>query len=101
LQHVNTLSQSSERTQELITAVLDYGRYHKAQSTVDISRVIASSLTFLQARFRRAGIRVENQVQAFEAQASSSDVQQIALNILNNAYDAVKDLSPDQERLVI
>ncbi|WP_176736727.1 ATP-binding protein [Oligoflexus tunisiensis] len=101
LQHVNTLSQSSERTQELITAVLDYGRYHKAQSTVDISRVIASSLTFLQARFRRAGIKVENQVQALEAQASSSDVQQIALNILNNAYDAVKDLSPDQERLVV
>ncbi|HYX38211.1 MAG TPA: ATP-binding protein [Oligoflexus sp.] len=101
LQHVSALSQSSERTQELITAVLDYGRYHKGDSAVDINRVITSSLTFLQARFRRAGIKVENQLAAYNVQASSSDLQQIALNILNNAYDAVKGLAPDQERLVV
>ena len=66
-------------------------------------RLFDQTLSFCQERFKDAGIEltVENFRKDLCFDAQFTQVSQVLLNLLNNAHDAIEDLSPKWVKLSV
>ncbi len=66
-----------------------------------IANLVAETLAICQERFRLSGIRLENQVcdKELAVECRAAQIGQVILSLLNNSFDAVKDLPAKWVRL--
>ena len=92
--YLNSLGRSVSRSNELIGSVLNYGRQqsvvHKAET--NLGQILEQTLIFLGPRFHKLGIHCAYDRHDLDltVMAKASDIQQILLNLLSNAADALQ-----------
>ena len=71
--------------------------------TLDVDEVISDVLNLLRSEFRRNGITIETSIDAGAAEVTGdpTQLQQVFLNLLMNAMEAVTDVSPASRRIRI
>lgn len=77
------------RSRELIDAILGFNRLESENQTFKLKDTVHRTLNLLQARMSKSGIELRCEIEDIEAQGSSSSVQQILLNLINNAIDTL------------
>ncbi len=92
----------------IIGRVRDFTQSHQPRrELVDLLALLHSSLTLLDWDLARHGVRVSLDVQALSAQGGAPVagdgvmLQQVLVNLLRNAIDAMADSPPDERRLSV
>jgi C4-dicarboxylate-specific signal transduction histidine kinase len=93
---IEAIVKTVDRISHIIKGLRSFARDHEndPQEVVAVSEIIDGTLDFCRERIReqRINLSVEATV-AVEISCRRGDISQVLLNLLNNSYDAVKDLS--------
>jgi two-component system NtrC family sensor kinase len=89
---VNKIEYHVERAKKVTHRLLGFARrMEPSQEQVDINKTLNSTVDFLEneSRYRNIDIQVDPQSDLPEITSDSSQLQQVFLNIINNAIDAI------------
>lgn len=98
-EYVEKLLHQARRTQRIIQNLLSFARQHKPERHVaDLNRVIDDALLLREYDLRTGNVNIvrqpeENLPPVF---ADTHQLEQVFLNIINNAYDAIHDQQGQQ-----
>src|SRR6185436_6090673 len=73
------------------------------RSTVDVNRIVRDTVALRQRDFEKAriGLTLDLAPEPVSLSASDLELQQVFLNIVNNAYDALLDLKPSRTLTIV
>jgi signal transduction histidine kinase/CheY-like chemotaxis protein len=73
------------------------------RSTVDVNRIVRDTVALRQRDFEKAriGLTLDLAPEPVSLSASDLELQQVFLNIVNNAYDALLDLKPPRTLTIV
>ena len=96
------IRRESTRASGIIRNLQRFGRQTSEPSPVRLSDVVASVLELRQRKIEEQGIRldIEDQSEAYVS-AVFTELQQVVLNFVINAEQAVRDLPPERRRVLI
>jgi C4-dicarboxylate-specific signal transduction histidine kinase len=96
------IRRESTRASGIIRNLQRFGRQTSEPSPVRLSDVVVSVLELRQRKIDEQGIRldIEDQSEAFVS-AVFTELQQVVLNFVINAEQAVRDLPPERRRVLI
>jgi two-component system NtrC family sensor kinase len=89
---VNKIEYHVERAKKVTHRLLGFARrMEPSQEQVDINKTLNSTVDFLEneSRYRNIDIQIDPQFDLPEITSDSSQLQQVFLNIINNAIDAI------------
>jgi signal transduction histidine kinase/ActR/RegA family two-component response regulator len=92
------IASESHRCHKIVQSLLSFARQHKSERTpVDLNTVIDSALDILGYQMRTSNIRLERRLAAPLPAVIADDhqLQQVIINMLNNARQAVEAHRPD------
>lgn len=100
---LNVMRKQGKRCAEITHGLLRMSRKGAENKTeVDVNVVVQDVVHLLQPKALGLGIELKSQLNAFvPAYASSGHVQQILLNIVNNAIDAVATSKREERRVIV
>lgn len=93
---LDQIETTAKRVTDIIQALRKFSKIEKAESfsLVNLKDVIEETLTYCRDRFRLGNIELKVEAgQDFMITCRPVQISQIILNLLNNAYDAVKNMS--------
>ena len=79
------------RGRDLALSALDLERMGQVQGRSQLHEVVKSIETLMQARLRKAGVELRSQIPVIEMPIAPGVLQQVLINILGNACDAMTD----------
>src|SRR5207253_4262457 len=92
-QHLDTIFAGAQRCQKIVRSLLSFARQHTTErKLVNVNDLVEATLTFMQYEMRTSNIDVQRDL-APNLPAISVDphqVQQVFLNIVNNARQAME-----------
>jgi two-component system NtrC family sensor kinase len=93
--HLDNIMAGAQRCQKIVKSLLSFARQHPTErKLVNVNDLVDATLTFMQYEMRTSNIEVEREF-ASELPAISADphqIQQVFLNIVNNARQAMETL---------
>ena len=95
--YVRKLFKQAQRTHRVVQNLLSFARQRKSEKEdVDIRRVIEETLTLREYDFKVSNIKIEREIDAAvpHADADPHQLEQVFLNIINNALDAIVENGP-------
>jgi PAS domain S-box-containing protein len=98
------VSSQAERAGEIIRQLRRFIRKEQPErKQVDINRLIVDLVNFLQPEFRKAGVLLKLQLQEGLPNLWAHDIQleQVLLNLIRNAIEAMYDVPEQKRRLTI
>jgi signal transduction histidine kinase len=84
----------SDRVADIARGLLSYGRPSPAaRSAVDVCAMVRNAMTMVEQRAQAGGVRLEDQLgpSPIDVRANTGELEQVFLNLLLNALDAVDD----------
>ena len=94
---IGSIERTVERISKIIRGLRSFARdaSHDPMVSVNISEVVQDTLAFCTARFHAHSVRIEviNATPDLKVQCRPAEISQVFLNLLNNAHDAVGELS--------
>lgn len=100
-QKIHTIQKAGERIVKIVQGLQKYSRSAEKLEVkpVNISTVISESVLLTDIRAKKFKVEIRNNVnENFDILANELHIEQVLINLLNNAVDAVKNL---QERWVV
>ena len=101
-EHIDAIQKQSERAGAIITRIRDFARRTEPhRSTCDLRKLVNDALDLSRADLRRRGVAVEfaSPEPTVVVLADAVQIQQVLMNLLSNACDAMQD-QPENERRV-
>ncbi|MBN1621972.1 MAG: response regulator [Endomicrobiales bacterium] len=99
---LETIKEQAERCRRIILNLLQFSRKHETQKAlVDIESIIEKSLELVEYDLKTSGLIIERAFGSSEktVEADPFQIQQVFLNIINNAFHASKDVK--EPKLII
>lgn len=103
-EHVISIQEQSERAGNIITRIRDFARRSEPhRSTCDLRKLINEALELVRADLRRRGVTVEfaSPEPTMFILADQVQIQQVLMNLISNACDAMQELPVEDRRLWI
>lgn len=103
-QDLNIICQEAQRCQKMVQNLLGLARFQASErTTVQISEILQKVLELKQYAFRKNNIKVQCQIpeQSIMVDVDPSQIQQVFLNLLNNAQDAMQGQEKELEIQVV
>lgn len=103
-EHVAAIQRQSERAGNIITRIREFGRRTEPhRSTCDLRALINDALELSRADLRRRGVTVEfnSPEPRLLILADHVQIQQVVLNLISNACDAMQELPPTDRQIWI
>ena len=97
------ITQQTFRASEIVNGLLNFSRTGSTEfASVDLNRLLHDTLTLLDHQMKTAGIRVETQLDATlpRIHGNEGKLQQVVLNLLLNARDAMHNAQDARIRIV-
>ncbi|MFM2294142.1 MAG: hypothetical protein RLZZ350_555, partial [Verrucomicrobiota bacterium] len=94
---VEMIHKSAERCQKIVQALLSFARRHQPErKPFCVNKLIESSLEILQYQLRTSGIEIILRLDSKlpQAMVDSHQIEQVMVNIINNARQAIEAHSP-------
>jgi two-component system NtrC family sensor kinase len=98
---ISQVDDGSKRIERIISQISDFCRPSgKSFKSVDLKKVVNRSFFFLESELSQTNILVDKQFSeaSCEIQGNGNRLEQVFLNLLSNAKDALLDLDPATER---
>ena len=98
LEYADKLYKQAQRTHRIVQNLLSFSRQHKPERVaVQLNRILEETLALRDYDLRMSNIRVHMELNAElpEVAADPHQLQQVFLNMVNNAVDAILEHSPD------
>ncbi len=92
---VKKIAATVDRISEIINGLRSFSRSGEADSmtVINIDEMIQQTLSFCEQRFYSAGVKFEAQLScSAEVYGNGTQLSQVVLNLLNNAFDAIQEL---------
>jgi signal transduction histidine kinase len=99
---LDKITQQTFRASEIVNGLLNFSRTGGSEfSSIDLNRLLLDTLTLVDHQFKTARIRVETELdrELPRIQGNEGKLQQVVLNLLLNARDAMHDSSDGRIRI--
>jgi signal transduction histidine kinase len=100
---LDKIAKQTFRASEIVNSLLNFSRTSSAEfEALDLNRLVRETLSLLEHQFEKQGITVETELdEALPAvRGNGGKLQQVFLNLLLNARDAMSELSDGQRRRI-
>ena len=97
---IETIEKTVKRISDIVAGLRSFAREEKADSKkiVQLKEIVEETLTFCRQRFKSRGVELKVTVpEDIDLEVNSTQISQVLLNLLNNAFYAVKN---SEEKLV-
>ena len=104
LEALEKITDAAKRAAEIIRGVRRFVRKQDTKwKRIDINKVVteAIKLTAAEARRRRMKITIENTHNNFFVMGNPTQLEQVTINLIRNAFDAMEEIDENERTLVI